>query len=324
MPVFSYPALFTTAPTVDPVMLLILGILMDALAGGARVTRVVPGPTLLLDRMVRYLEPKLNRSRRTTGTRLVRGLLLVVFVALVAALAGLGFLILARWLPGSWVIEVALIAALLGQGTVFMDVIRARATNVAPNNDPHQIARDQVETLAHGFIDRGVAPLFWFLMLGLPGMLIYRALAVTARRVGNWDRAFRFGWAAARCYDVATVLPAILGSLVLVAAGFFVPQAAPLRGLGIMVRRGGAFPSFAQGWPIAAVAGVLGLSLGGPRPEAKDDRVFAGVSDIPWIGAKDGRARANDADVRRALFLYGIAGLLMMATALFAAFIFAA
>ena len=133
-PVLSYPALFTTAPVVDPLLLLVLGILIDALAGGARVTRVVPGPTMLLDRMVRYLEPKLNRSRRSSATRLVRGLLLVVFVTLVAALAGLGFLMIAGRLPGNWIIEVALIAALLGQDTVFMDIFSIKAADTELQN----------------------------------------------------------------------------------------------------------------------------------------------------------------------------------------------
>jgi adenosylcobinamide-phosphate synthase len=254
----------------------------------------------------------------------VRGLLLVLFGAAVAAAAGVGFLALAGLLPGSGIIEVVLIAALLGQGTVFMEGLRPGVSGTAVNNDPHQIARDRVEALAHGFITYGVAPIFWFLLLGIPGMLVFRAIDVTAVQVGTWSREFKFGWAAARCYDVMTVMPAILGSLVLIVASVFVPQAAPLRGLRVMVRRGGAFPSFAQAWPLAAVAGILGLSLGGPRPRGTDRCQFARQANIPWIGAKDGRARVNEADLRRARLLFGIGVLLVLAAAFFAAIIIAA
>lgn len=314
----TYPALFSAASVVDPLMLLVLGILLDALAGGIKATRLVPGPTVLLERMVGYLAPRLNRSRRSSGTRLVRGLLLVLFTCGTAGGAGFAFLWLAGLAPAGWVFEVVLITALLGQGTVFMDGIRATAVpaeGIVPDDDPHQAVRQRVEALARGFIDRGVAPLFWFLLLGLPGMVVYRAIEVTARGAGEWDREFRFGWAAARCYDAVTVLPAVFGSLMLIAAGFFVPQSNPLRGLGVMMRGGGALPSFAQGWPVAAIAGVLGLSLGGPRPEAEA---------LPWIGPADGRAMLTATDMRRALFLYGIAGLLVLVAVLFTAVIRAA
>jgi adenosylcobinamide-phosphate synthase len=318
MQAMSYPALFSGASVVDPLMLLVLGILLDALAGGVKATRLIPGPTMLLERMVGYLVPRLNRSRRSSGTRLVRGLLLVLFTCGTAGGAGLAFLWLAGLAPAGWVFEVILITALLGQGTVFMDGIRAAVVpteGADPDDDSHQAARERVETLAQGFIDRGVAPLFWFLLLGLPGMLVYRAIEVTARGAGEWDREFRFGWAAARCYDAVTVLPAVFGSLMLIVAGLFVPQSYPLRGLGTLMRGGGAFPSFAQGWPVAAVAGVLGLSLGGPRPDADE---------LPWISPTHGRAMLTPTDVRRALFLYGVAGLLVLVGVLFTAVIRAA
>jgi hypothetical protein len=90
----------------------------------------------------------------------VRGLLLVLFGAAVAAAAGIGFLALAGLFPGSWIIEVVLIAALLGQGTVFMEGLRPGVSGTAVNNDLHQIVRDRVEALAHGFITYAVAPIF--------------------------------------------------------------------------------------------------------------------------------------------------------------------
>lgn len=326
MPIISYPAPFFTASVVDPLMLLVLGILGDALVGGARVSRILPGPTALFGRMVRYLEPRLNRQRRSKATRLIRGLLLVLFLAGMAGAGGLAFVLVAGLIPASWVLEVILVAALLGQGTALVDVIsiatRLGDDPVSQNTDRFQVARDGVETLAHGFIDRGVGPIFWFLLLGLPGMLVYRAIEVTAREAGEWNRKSLFGWASARCYDVVNVLPAILGSLFLICAGVFVPGTRPLPGLGVMVRQCVAFPSFSQGWPLAAVAGLLGVSLGGPRKN--DTRVYARSTEVPWIGPDGGRAMLKAADVRRALFVYGLACLLVLAAVLVAAVISAA
>ncbi len=301
-------------------MLLVLGILLDTLVGGTRLGGKLPGPSALFAGLVRVVEPKLNRSQRSAGTRLVRGLLLVAFMTLIASALGFAFVRLAALVPGSWVLEVILVAALLGQGAVFGSSVKVAVTlgegTDPPPDDPHQIARDGVENLAHGLIDHGVAPIFWFLMLGLPGMFIFRAIEVTARNVGEWQSRSLFGWAAARCYDAVNVVPAILGSLFLVAAGIFVPSATPLRGAGVMVSRGAAFPSFSQGWAIAAVAGLLGLSLGGPRPKQDDNRTFARSADVPWIGPKDGRAKLTGADLRRALFLYALGGLLVLAALL--------
>lgn len=325
MPIISYPAPFFTASVVDPVMLLVLGILLDALLGGARAGRLLPGPSALFARVVRYVEPKLNRHRRSAGTRLVRGLLLVLFMVLVAGGAGLIFVLVAGLVPGSWIVEVFLVAALLGQGTVFVDAARVASDlgegSGTHDDDPHQIARGGVETLAHGFIDHGVSPIFWFLLLGLPGILVFRALEVTARTVGEWERKSLFGWAAARSYDAVNVVPAILGGLFLITAGTFVPLVKPLRGVGVMVHRGAAFPSFSQGWTIAAVAGLLGFSLGGPRPKPGDRRVFARSAKVPWIGPKDGRAMLTVADLRRTLFLFALAFLLVLAVVLLAAVI---
>lgn len=325
MPIIAYPAPFFAAPAVDPLMLLVLAVLLDGLVGGVRGSRLLPGPAALLGRLVRGLEPKLNRPQRSQGTRLVRGLLLVLFLGAVAGSAGLAFVFISGLIPGSWILEVALIAALLGQGTVLVDGIGAASRlgddGASGGSDRFQVTRDGVEALCHGFIDRGVGPIFWFLLLGLPGMLIYRAIEVTAAEVGEWNRKSLFGWAAARCYDVVSLLPAMLGSLFLILAGVFVPGTNPLPGLGVMVRRGGAFPSFSQGWPVAAVAGLLGLSLGGPRPRDTDDRIYARSTDVPWIGPDRGRAMLTAVDLRRTLFLYALACLLVLAAVLFAAVI---
>lgn len=277
---------------------------------------------------MQVLEPRLNRTQRSQGKRLVRGLLLVMFLAGIGGGLGLAFNLISGVVPGSWVLEVALIAALLGQGTVLVDGIgaagRLSEDTTSEDGDRFQETRDDVEALAHGFIDRGVAPVFWFLLLGLPGLLTYRAIEVTASEVGEWNRKSLFGWAAARCYDVVNLLPATLGSLFLIVAGVFVPGANPLPGLGVMVRRGGAFPSFSQGWPVAAVAGLLGLSLGGPRPKDSDQRVYARSTEVPWIGSKSGRAMLTAADLRRTLFLYALGCLLVLAAILLAAVIRAA
>ena len=105
-----------------------------------------------------------------------------------------------------------------------------------------------------------------------------------------------FGWAAARLDDLANLVPARLAGLFLACAAVSVPDANAWRGLRTMIEDAGKHRSPNAGWPEAAMAGALGLSLAGPR------RYPGIVVDDPWIGS--GTARATARDVTRALSLF--------------------
>jgi adenosylcobinamide-phosphate synthase len=158
--------------------------------------------------------------------------------------------------------------------------------------DAPAVARAAIESLAENLSDGVVAPLFWAVLLGLPGIVAYKAINTLDSMVGHKSpRHLAFGWASARADDLVNLLPARLtGLLLALAAG-----RAAARAWRAMRRDAGLHRSPNAGWPEAAMAGALGLRLAGPR-------VYGGnrVEDA-WMG--DGRAEATAADIRRGLGL---------------------
>jgi len=155
--------------------------------------------------------------------------------------------------------------------------------------DEAGVARAAIESLAESFCDGVAAPLFWLLLLGLPGLWAYKAVNTADSLVGHREARWRaFGWAAARLDDLANLVPARVAAVVLCLAGG--------GGWRILWRDARRHSSPNAGWPEAAMAGALGLRLAGPV--AYD----GAMHDKPWIG--DGRPDASAADIRRALRIH--------------------
>jgi adenosylcobinamide-phosphate synthase len=167
------------------------------------------------------------------------------------------------------------------------------------------IAAAALESLAESFNDGVVAPAFWLALGGLPGLFAYKAVNTADSMIGHMEPRWRsFGWAAARTDDVMNLVPARLAGVLLVLAGG--------GGWKTMIRDAGKHASPNAGWPEAAMAGVLGVKLGGPA--AYDGEV---MKDRPVLG--DGRA-PDAADLRRGLQVYARAcGLLWLCVGALAA-----
>jgi len=166
--------------------------------------------------------------------------------------------------------------------------------------DRHGVARAAIESLAENFSDGVVAPVFWYLLLGLPGLFAYKMANTLDSMIGHRTPHYRsFGWAAARLDDVLNLLPAPISGLLLAAGAVLADRCRPDRALLIMIRDGRKHHSPNAGWPESAMAGALGLALAGPR------RYPEGLVDDPWLG--DGSARAATSDIVRALHLYRLA-----------------
>ncbi|MGJ5051189.1 adenosylcobinamide-phosphate synthase CbiB [Bradyrhizobium oligotrophicum] len=172
--------------------------------------------------------------------------------------------------------------------------------------DEAGVARAAVESLAENFSDGVVAPLFWLVIGGLPGILIYKALNTADSMIGHLsDRHRAFGWAAARLDDLVNLPASRLSALWIAAAAVCIPNASASAALRDVARDASKHRSPNAGWPEAAMAGALGLRLAGPR-------VYHGhlVTDA-WMG--DGRADLDASDIRRALRLYRLACLVQAA-----------
>jgi adenosylcobinamide-phosphate synthase len=242
-----------------------------------------------------------EQRRRLLGVATVLLLLLVAIgtglaIEAVAAHSSFGWLVLViAAFPGlaqhSLYVHVRPVAAALARG----DLAAARTAvgyivgRDTERLDAHSVARAAIESLAESFCDGIVAPLFWLLVAGLPGLWAYKAINTADSLIGHREPRWRaFGWAAARTDDLLNLLPARLSGILLCIAGG--------RGWRTLWRDASKHASPNAGWPEAAMAGALCLRLAGPI--AYDGM----VADKPWIG--DGRAEATAQDIRRALALY--------------------
>jgi adenosylcobinamide-phosphate synthase len=172
--------------------------------------------------------------------------------------------------------------------------------------DSAGVSRAAIESLAENFSDGVVAPLFWLLIAGLPGALCYKAINTADSMIGHKsDRYLAFGWASARLDDLVNLPASRLAAFWLVLASAILPGLSARRSIVTVRRDAATHRSPNAGWPEAAMAGSLGLRLGGPR-------VYDGnLADDPFIG--DGRATAKPEDIRAALKLYRVACALQFA-----------
>jgi adenosylcobinamide-phosphate synthase len=305
----------------DRLLLLFFGFALDALFGDMNaVFRVIPHPVVLAGRVIAAFDRKLNRPHRGDTARRFRGI--VTVVVLVPAAAGIGWVIeaLCRASFTGAVVEMLAIAVLLAWRSLHDHVLRVAValgrfglaggrnavSDIVGRNpaslDEFGVARAAIESLAENFSDGVVAPIFWYLVLGLPGLFAYKMANTLDSMIGHTSEQYRaFGWAAARFDDLVNLIPARLSGVLLAIAALAARGAWAGRALKIMLRDARRHRSPNAGWPEAAMAGALGLSLAGPRQYAE-----GWVAD-PWLG--DGTAQATPENIARALGLYRLAGL---------------
>lgn len=279
-------------------------------------------PAAQLVRVLKLLVRKLNRQQRSTGTRVYRGMILLLVMGALALLLGR----LVEWLPTRlpWLqlLELAVIAYLIPLRVVRDEVAevgrqikrrnRQQATSLletlarreSAGLDDAGMLRVSIEYLAENWNDKIVSPLLWYIALGLPGLCLLRMVNLLDHLVGHRSKTLlAFGWAPAKLDDVMQWIPARLSALLLCLAAMFIPRCHPLKGLLVMVRHARRTASPNAGWPLAAMAGLLHISVGGPR------RQEGAVIEDAWIGL--GSARVERRDFRRALAVYAVACLLL-------------
>lgn len=272
--------------------------------------RRAPHPVVWIGGLISALEAGLNLPGFGEITRRLLGVVTLALIVGVSALAG--------WIVADLGGPVAIVlvgTVGLAQRSLF-DHVRAVAKPLAAGDLDsaritvgHIVGRDvarlsesdiataAIESLAESFCDGIVAPLFWFVIAGLPGLFVYKAVNTADSLIGHREPRWRaFGWASARFDDVMNLIPARLAGGVIALAG--------RGGWRIMLRDAGKHASPNAGWPEAAMGGALGVRLGGPA------WYDGALSQRPVLG--EGRA-ATPADLTRALRIYLLAcGLLWL------------
>jgi adenosylcobinamide-phosphate synthase len=298
-----------------------VAMVLDGLVGWPdRLFAHIGHPVTWLGRLIDELDARWNRERDAPPTRRAAGLAAALVVIAVAS--ALGWFLQMRLTSGwnhvfflgvlAWPFvalrslydHVRAVARPLGSGDV--ETAR-RAVSMIVGRDPAKldeagIARAAIESLAENASDGIVAPIFWGVLFGLPGIFGYKAINTLDSMIGHRsERHECFGWAAARIDDVANFVPARLTGVM-----FALVSAEPKVALGRMSRDGPKHRSINAGWPEAAMAASLSVRLCGPR-------FYDGErADEPWLneGARDPVA----GDIARGLNLYvrAMAGLVAL------------
>lgn len=305
----------------EPLLLLLLAMVAELAVGDIRPVRyVLTAPATVTRRVTRALDRRLNRVHRSDSVRWWRGVLALVLMSVLAVAMGWIIAGLCRRMPLGWLVELALVTGALDLRGLWSRVrrvgvtLRARGVEagrqalvgLSDQNvfglDEHGIVRAGIEVLAWGAVRRIGAPGLWYGLFGLPGVLLWVVVDTMAAQIGHDTPHYaRFGRPTAWAAAVLTTPPGVLAALLVAAGAAFTPGARPvaalraswpLRGL----RRSAVAPA------VTAMAAALDVSLGGPRREGDQVRM------VPWIG--DGRARAQPADLDRALSLYGITAII--------------
>ncbi len=307
----------------DPIFLLLIAMAVEGYMGDAAfLFRHVPHPVVVIGRAIGFLDDKLNRDWRSETDRAIRGAITVAVMVTGAAAFGLALMWLTLMTPFGWLPELLLVTSLIAGRGLYDAVARVAAgletdglaggrdavRHIVGRNpeslDEGGVARAAIESLAENFSDAYMAPVFWYVLLGLPGILVYKTVNTMDSMIGHMTPRHRaFGFTAARLDDALNAVPARFSAFVFAAAALFVPTGNARAALKTAFRDAGKHRSFNAGWPEAAAAGALGLALAGPR------RYGDHVVEDAWMG--DGRARATANDIRRALYLYGVACLLV-------------
>ncbi len=296
-------------------ILLLIALGLDWLIGDPR---WLPHPVRLMGAATTFLEARLNRAKRSAGERVIRGFLAVLAVAVLSALAGWALAAYVGALSYGWIAELALMSLLIAQRGMVSHSIRVvralKQGGVAEGRkavarivgretaglDQHGVARAAIESCAESYSDGVIGPIFWYLLLGLPGLMAYKAVNTMDSMIGHKsERYAAFGMVAARLDDALNWLPARISGALIAVAAIFVPGARPIGALRVMLRDAGKHVSPNAGWPEAASAGALDLALLGPM------RYAGGETKTAWLG--DGRARATPGDMRRMLALFAVA-----------------
>ena len=298
--------------------ILALALVLDALFGEPDwLWSRLPHPAALMGRLIARLDRRFNRppDAKLAGIAMTLGL--------AAFAATLGWLI--HLIPDYGVLECLTVAILIAQRSL-VDHVRAVATglrrslndgkravalivgrDIAPMREP-DVARAAIESAAENLSDGVIAPAFWFLIGGLPGLMLYKITNTADSMIGHrTPRHEEFGWAAARFDDLLNLIPARLTALLLALThGWTDPRP--------VLRDAPLHRSPNAGWPEAAMAVILNTALSGPRAYHGEMREY------PWVWPEGRRDPGPDQIDTAVAALWRAWGAMLALTALIAVF----
>lgn len=264
-----------------------------------------PHPVVWFGRAIGFCERRLNKGsfRRLKGGIVAIGLIVAVFMLtwwLLQVVSGcvwadfaLQAILIFFCLAGTTLIrEVKMVFKAVDKS---LDAGRLQVGRIVGRDTASlsacEIRTAALETLAENLSDGVVAPLFWYALLGVPGMMAYKMVNTLDSMIGYRNKRYRlFGMIAARIDDVANYIPARITALLMIAV------AGRWRLIRFVSRYGSEHASPNSGYPEAALAGILDCRFGGPHD------YFGECVDKPYIGTTE--RDLGNADMERAVIIH--------------------
>jgi adenosylcobinamide-phosphate synthase len=285
--------------------------------------KLIGHPVVWIGKLISYIDDGLNDPDVAPEQNRRHGILAVI---LLCAAVGIPTWILSKTLSQftyGWAINVALATAFVAQKSLrdhVTAVDRALSSSLAsgrievakivgrdPQNlDENGVAKAALESLAENTADGITAPIFWYALLGLPGMVIYKAINTADSMIGHKSEKYlNFGWAAAKLDDLVNLPASRLTGLMFAAAAWITSKQNAQTSLSAMWRDATKHQSPNAGLPEAAMAGALGVRFGGPRQYDGE------MVELAFMG--DGRD-VEPKDIARGLALYDHALVILLTT----------
>lgn len=279
--------------------ILLIAIILDAIFGEPDwIWKRIPHPIEITGNCIRWFDDTLNAG----SFQKAKGFVVTGILVLGAGI--LGWLL--SKLPDFGLIEIIIVSILLAHKSLVqhvMNVAVALAQDITLGRlevakivgrttdhlQPSDVSRAAIESAAENFSDGVIAPALWYLVFGLPGILIYKTINTADSMIGyKTEKHGEFGYAAAKLDDILNWIPARFTSLIICLTH------KPRASFNIVLDDAGLHRSPNAGWPEAAMAAVLGISLAGPR--SYDGQKV----DYPYVNAQ-GRHQLDPEDIRRSV-----------------------
>lgn len=300
----------------------IIGFIIGPIAGNAN-----PPLWKLLDKLFGFAR-KSYKLERSTSSLAFRGTLFGILYITLAFALGVGGLYLIDHHYPFLVLEVFFLSFILTAGAVWVALsklhqalkegsklekgsyrmIAVSMRNNLNSTDDYGITRVGIAFMAKSFDKGFIAPLFWYLIGGLPIAFLYAGIACAAWALGKEGYARNFGDIVLKIEKLFGFLPDIIAGIFLMVAAIFTPTAQVSRVFPLFFRREGRARYAEGGFPLTVTAYALNVSLGGPVEDLEGS-----VIRHSWIGPKSATARLDKGHLKRAIYMSVMAYVLVFA-----------
>lgn len=321
--IHSYLIDFDRVPFAAAAILLtmLMGAVTGPIAGNA-----YPFIWGVVDKVLGPLGDRLNKTQRSHKALLSRGFFLVIIALFVSLILGSAFKSLSDNFVEYGAVEIIILSLMITSGTIWFALLRlyfalekkdvsegayyAIARSIRLNlsmADDFTITRAGIGFAARSF-DKGlVAPVFWYLVGGLPVALIYSVLAACAWRFGKQGFTKSFGKPILALEQLMGFIPSLFAGLLMAMASVFTPTAKTTKAIGAFYKGKGRADYAQGGLPLSVIAWALNVSLGGAFQDISGSAIKG-----EWVGPEGATAQNDHKHLRRAIYINVMAHLLFL------------